>query len=94
MVPSETLVDATKRFPGEPHVLSNGKYANGHVNGFHDKINGAGSHSEQPRINSCDAVFGPRNPANPKYEMLPQALGTRRPLKVIYLGGGASGQPL
>ncbi|KAM0750614.1 cyclohexanone monooxygenase [Meredithblackwellia eburnea MCA 4105] len=43
-----------------------------------------------PAANTADSVFGAA-PQTAGYEMLNQALGTRRKLRVIYLGGGASG---
>ncbi|KAM0748446.1 cyclohexanone monooxygenase [Meredithblackwellia eburnea MCA 4105] len=41
-----------------------------------------------PAFNSSDSTFGAT--ASATYQMLNQALGTRRPLRIIYVGGGAS----
>lgn len=87
------IPDASKHLPGEPHQLSNGIYTNGkaapEIKDIH--TNGNGYHKEQPTKNSSDAFFGPKHDTGGKYEMLNQPLGASRPLKVIYLGGGASG---
>lgn len=92
----QPIPDATKHLPGEPHQCKNGVYTNGkagpdlekihtngHINGLEDGF---------PTRNSSDIVFGPRKSAGGVYEMLNQPLGATRPLKIIYLGGGASGK--
>lgn len=102
------LVDGTKTFPGEAlpsHVpTTNGVKANGihkshtngaakpenYVNGYHTDIPTPSQRVQEPP-NSSDVVFGRKDKAGP-YKMLNQPLGQKRPLKVIYLGGGASGK--
>jgi hypothetical protein len=89
--PISIAPDATRHFPAEPHEL-HGVYTNGHLplkeNDIH--VNGNG-HSIALPISSSDTVFGPNDKGRGKYEMLNQPLGATRPLKIIYLGGGASG---
>lgn len=102
------LVDGTKTFPGQAlpsHVpTTNGVKTNGihkphlngnskpetYVNGYHTDIPVPSQRVQEP-ANSCDVVFGPKDKEG-VYKMLNQPLGQKRPLKVIYLGGGASGR--
>lgn len=60
------------------------------VNGYHTDIPTPAQRVQEPP-NSCDTTFGPRDKEG-SYKMLNQPLGQKRPLKVIYLGGGASGE--
>jgi hypothetical protein len=62
-----------------------------YVNGYHKDIPTPSQRVQEPR-NSCDVVFGPKDKEDNSYRMLNQPLGQKRPLKVIYLGGGASGK--
>lgn len=60
-----------------------------YVNGYHTDIPTPAQRVQEPP-NSCDVTFGPQDKEG-IYKMLNQPLGQKRPLKVIYLGGGASG---
>lgn len=62
-----------------------------YVNGYHKDIPTPSQRVQEPR-NSCDVVFGPKDKEDNSYRMLNQPLGQKRPLKVVYLGGGASGK--
>jgi hypothetical protein len=59
-----------------------------YVNGYHKDIPTPSQRVQEPR-NSCDVVFGPKDKEDSSYRMLNQPLGQKRPLKVVYLGGGA-----
>jgi hypothetical protein len=61
-----------------------------YVNGYHSDIPKPAQRVVEPE-NSSEAVFGRKDKTAP-YAMLNQPLGQKRPLKVIYLGGGASGE--
>lgn len=69
--------------------------SNKHANGSNGRTGHNGHLGEPicPPQSSADAIFGPRDTSAKAYRMLNQPLGQRRRLKIIYLGGGASGQP-
>lgn len=75
----------------KPQINGNAK-PEAYVNGYHSDIPAPAQRVQEP-ANSCDVVFGPKDKEG-TYKMLNQPLGQKRPLKVIYLGGGASGQSL
>ena len=105
--PSDGQRDALKTFPGKKHDQNgtNGQHvehlrqsfdhaSNKHTDGSSDP-NGHNGHLYEnlcPPQSSADAIFGPRDTSAKAYRMLNQPLGQRRRLKIIYLGGGASGQ--
>lgn len=88
------IPDASKHLPGEPHQLKNGIYTNGKAAPDVKTLQVIDQehHKALPPKNSSDAFFGPKHASGGSYEMLNQPLGASRPLKIIYLGGGASGE--